>query len=109
MATLKGRVTKAEVTLAVDKDGILHDIAVHAGWKNLQGKNLELNFAFLLREINKPIDLPFLPGGRPLDALLRKFGSSQAAALEAGSTEAVIGFLKGIGGGMTGQLPSSPP
>jgi hypothetical protein len=109
MAGLEGRVTKAKVTLAVDKDGFLHDLAVHAGWKNLQGKSLELDFAFLLREINEPTHFSPMPSGRPLDALLRKFGSSQAAALQAGSTEVVIGLLKGIAGGMTGQLPLPPP
>jgi len=109
LAGLSSRVTRAEVTLAVDKDGFLHDLVVHAGWKNLQGENLELDFAFLLREINQPIDVSLMADGRPLDELLRKFGTSQAAALEAGGAEIVIGFLEGIAGGMTGRLPSPSP
>jgi hypothetical protein len=109
LAGLSRRVTRAEVTLAIDKKGFLHDLVVHAAWKNLQGESLDLDFAFLLREIDEPIDVPLMADGRPLDELLRKFGSSQAAALDAGGAKVVIGFLEGIAGGMTGRLPSPAP
>ena len=108
-AGLEGRVKEAEVTLAVGKDGFLHDLAVHAAWENLQGKDFGLEFEYLLREVNKPTEVLTSSGERPLNALLRKFGSSQAEALQAGGAEAVVGFLKGIAGGMTGQLPSPRP
>lgn len=109
LAGLESRVRKAEVTLAVDKDGVIHDLTAHASWKNPQGENLDLAFAFLLRDINEPTPILFMSHGRPVDPLLRKFGSSQAAALEAGGTKVVIGFLEGIAGGMTGRLPSPSP
>lgn len=109
MAELKRRIEEAKVTLALDENGVLHDLVVHAAWKNRLGKSLELELEFLLREVNKPIEVSLSPGGRPLDALLRKFGSNQAAALRAGGPEAVIGFLKGTAGGVTGQLPPPPP
>lgn len=108
-ARLEGRVKEAQATLAVDKDGVLHDLAVHVEWKNLQGESLEIEFEYLLREANKPTEVFISPGGKPLDVLLHKFGSSQAAAIQAGGPEAVVGFLKGIAGGMTGQLPPPRP
>lgn len=108
-AILKRQIEEERATLSVDKHGILHDLGFQLAWKNPRGESIELSLEFRLRAVNTNPEIYFYPEGESLDALLRKFGTNAETALRVGGAEAVIGFLKGFAGGVTGQLPSPRP
>lgn len=95
----------APLTLAVDRHGVIRELTTRFECARLNGEFFELQLDFSLREVNQAIDVSGSTEGEPLDHLLRKFGTTQGAALRAEGDAAVIAFLKGLGGAMTGRLP----
>jgi len=103
---LKGQIEEARATFSVDKHGVLRDLGFKLDWKNPHGESMELSLEFRLRVINTNPEIYFYPEGKSLNALLGNFGTSTETALRAGGTEDVIGFLKGLAGGLIGQPPA---
>jgi hypothetical protein len=93
------------VTVAVDKHGVIRELSTRFECARLNGEFFELQLNFTLREVNRAVEVSGSPEGEPLDKLLRKFGTSEGAALRAEGDAAVIAFLEGLSGAMTGRLP----
>lgn len=106
---LKGHLKEARAIFSVNKHGQLYDLGFHMAWKSPRGDSMELKLEFRLRVINTNPEIYFFSEGESLDALLRKFGTNAETALRVGGAEAVIGFLRGFAGGMTGRLPAEGP
>jgi hypothetical protein len=106
---MRGAVRTSQITLGLDRQGVVHKFFSKIEFKNQKGDLIDYELTFWLENVNKGQEIVASPRGRPLDALLRKFGASEEAALRAGPAEAVISFLEGVGGGMTGRLPKTSP
>jgi hypothetical protein len=93
------------LTLAVDRQGIIRSLTTRFECARMNGKLFELQLDFSLGEVNRAIEVSGSIKGAPLERLLRKFGTSEEAALRAGSYKLLIGLLEGLGNGMVGRLP----
>jgi hypothetical protein len=103
-AKLSKAVRSGRITLGIDKNGLLRDIEVDMHLVTAHSKHVKVEFNYGLSEVNQRPGI-FGASGRPFDVLLRKFGVNLRAALHASGEELVLGFLKGIAGGVTGRLP----
>lgn len=103
-ALVQGQKDEARATLAVDRRGVLRDLTVYV---KLPAPKFELRFHWALRSVNQPVEIYSLSGSekhRPVDALLRKFGTDLDAATQANGREVVLGFLEGLGAGLGGRV-----
>lgn len=91
------------LALTVDKHGIIRELVTRFECARLHGELFELQLNFLLSEVNQQIEVAIPIEGQPLDALLRRFGTSVEAVLNTPSSEAVVGFLGGIGALLSGR------
>ena len=101
-STLRGRVKGAKVLLALDKKGVLRSFTATATVMNPPDENIALKLELRLSG-NDEVGLLGSRNGRPLDALLGQFGIDSETVRNAGSDEAVIGFLKAFSRGLTGS------
>lgn len=93
------------LTLAVDSHGVFRGLSTRFECARLNGELFELQLDLGLAEPNQEVDVSGEAETKPLDSLLRKFGTTQEAILRAGADEAVIAFLEELSGAMTGRLP----
>jgi hypothetical protein len=102
-ALLKGQKNEARASLAVDRRGVLRDLTAYV---KLPAPKFELRFHWAFRSVNQPVEVYALTGekNRPVDALLRKFGTDLEAAMQANGREVVLGFLEGLGAGLGGRV-----
>jgi hypothetical protein len=92
------------LTLAIDRYGVIRELSTRFECARLNGELFELQLDFRLSEVNRAIEVSGSPEGGSLDNLLRKFGTTQGAVLQAGSSEAVIAFVEGLSRAMTGRF-----
>ncbi len=102
---MAGHITESQVTFAIDQNGVVRKVHAKAGFKNQHGDLVEYELIFYFSHVNEKIEVLVSPRGKPINGLLRKFGSSEEEVLEAGSSEAVLAFLEGVAGGFSGRLP----
>ena len=93
------------LTLAVDRHGIIRSLFTRFECARLNGEFFELQLNFSLREVNQASELTQAATGEPVEKLLREFGTTEEAALGAEAEELVVGFLRGLGAGLSGRLP----
>ncbi len=93
------------LTVAVDRHGVIRELSTRFECARLNGELFELQLDFKLGEVNRGIEVNGSMEGEPVDSLLRRFGTTREAALQAQGSEAVIGLLEGLGGSLTGRLP----
>lgn len=91
------------LTLAVDGHGVVRELSTRFECARLNGEVFELQFNFWMREVNRSTKVTAGPGGEPLDHLLRKFGTTEEAAMRAEDAEAMIAFLGGLGDVLSGR------
>jgi hypothetical protein len=91
------------LTLAVDRHGVIRELSTHFECARLNGEVFELQLDYGMREVNRSIEASVGGGGKPLDRLLQKLGTTEEAILGAESTETVIAFLEGLGGTLIGR------
>ncbi|MFL5833527.1 MAG: hypothetical protein ACJ76B_06065 [Solirubrobacterales bacterium] len=91
------------LTLAVDRHGVIRKLSTHFECARLNGKVFELTLDFGMREVNRAVEVSAGSGGKPLDSLLRKLGTTEEAALEAQGAEAVTALLEGLAATLTGR------
>ena len=98
------------LTLAVDRHGVIRELSTRFECARLNGELFELQLDFHLNEVNQAIESwaiesAEVKAGKPLDDLLREFGTTQETALKAEGEEVAIAFLEGLGGSLAGRLP----
>jgi hypothetical protein len=91
--------------LAVDRHGVLRELTTRFECARLNGELFELELTFGLKEVNQATEVYGSVEGESLDSLLRRFGTTKEAVLGADASEAVIGFLEGLGGVLSGRKP----
>jgi hypothetical protein len=102
---LDRHVEDGHVLVEIDKHGMLRSFeAILKSASSKTGKT-ELKFGFSLKEVNEEVEIPAGAPGKPLAALLGKFGVKPTAVLQASGEELLLGLLEGFGGGATGRLP----
>lgn len=101
----KGPVGGGEVTVGVDRHGLVRYVKADLEFVNAQGNKVELSGEFTLREVNKPVPIEGSANARPLTQLLRKFDVNPQAVGRASDTELFLGLLEGLRGSLTGDLP----
>lgn len=96
----------APLTLAVDRHGVIRELSMRFECAELNGNFFELQFDFKLGEVNQAVEVSGAIEGKPLDDLLPKLDTTMAAVLRAAGDEAVIAFLEGLGGAVSGRQPA---
>jgi hypothetical protein len=95
----KGRIKEKQVQFAVDRHGVLRDLAVNVTIepKFPKGEEVEFEFDLRLARVNEITELPVPSPAKPLEALFKKVGVNSLEQLEASGGEGLAGLLKGIG------------
>jgi hypothetical protein len=105
MKKIVGRAEEARATLTVDKRGLLLELRARIEVER-EGREPEyLQVSWALNSVNQRNQIFGSPHGRPLEVLLNKFDTNTKTALAATPSELVLGFLRGLSAGLSGQLP----
>jgi hypothetical protein len=104
-ARVEEQIEGTKIKIALAEDGVPHLIYAVAVFKSPPGVPDTFTFVWRLNSVNEVGPLFPSPGTRTFGALLRRFGTNMDAVLEGSPDELVLGFLKGLSGGLTGRLP----
>jgi hypothetical protein len=99
------RVEDARATLTVDKHGLPRELRARIEVERAGREPEYLEVTWALNSVNQRTQVFGSPNGRPLEVLLRKFDTDTETALEAAPSELILGFLRGLSAGLSGELP----